>query len=184
MENDLLIFSPQEVKENYELGFHEGNNSLYVSGTLNYKDCRFYREVRKENGYTAAQIDYGIDFYAPETTKLSDGRTIMIGWMQSWESYITPENYIWSGMMTIPRELSFKNDRLYQLPVRELEKYKCNKKAFEISSEETCRIFSKQQRHFEIDVKIPAKASGKVKLILGNLSMAKVECEFWKIKLS
>lgn len=177
---DLLIFSPQEVQENYDSGFHNGNNSVYVSGELNYQDCKFYREIRNENGYTAAQIDCGIDFYAPETTKLSDGRTIMIGWMQSWESYITPENYLWSGMMTIPRELSFKNGRLYQLPVRELEKYKINQKSLEIDSGKSVEVFSKQKRHFEMDVKIPAKTSGNVKIVLGRKEKVELEINLTK----
>ena len=87
---DVLIFSPQEVNENYELGFHDGNNSVYVTGKLDYHNFSFKREVRSENNYTAALVDYGIDFYAPETTKLSDGRIIMMGWMHAWESYIPP----------------------------------------------------------------------------------------------
>ncbi len=168
---DMLILSPQEMKENYDLGFHNGNNSLYITGSLDYKNCKFTRETRPENGYTAAQIDYGIDFYAPETTKLKDGRTIMIGWMQSWESYITPEDYMWSGMMTIPRELSYKNNQLYQLPIRELEKWKCNHENGILSSGDmalSTKKMGEMQRQFEYDLSIKSKAGGKVKLILGN----------------
>ena len=32
----------------------------------------------------------------------------------------------WSGMMTIPRELQIKNEKIYQSPVRELENYHKN----------------------------------------------------------
>jgi len=163
---DLLIFSPQEVKENDQLGFHNGNNSVYVSGKLDYQKCTFSRELRPENSYTAALIDYGIDFYAPETTKLKDGRTIMIAWMQAWESYITPKDYLWSGMMTLPRELSFKNKRLYQLPVKELEKWKQEKKSSKIQAAGKVKLLSQVQRHFEIDFKIPEGDS--VKLFLGD----------------
>ena len=81
----MMILSARQMKEDYQLGFHNGNNSLYITGTLDYENVKFTREVRPENGYTAAQIDYGIDFYAPERTKLKDGRTILIAWMQSWE---------------------------------------------------------------------------------------------------
>lgn len=55
-----------------------------------------------------------------------DGRRIMIGWMQSWDAKITPAGFQWSGMMTIPRELTLQNDRIYQQPVRELERYRSN----------------------------------------------------------
>lgn len=43
---DILIFSPQEVKENMDSGFHDGNNSVYVSGKLDYENCKFHREIR------------------------------------------------------------------------------------------------------------------------------------------
>ena len=47
----------------------------------------------------------------------------MIGWMQSWDNPIYPATHKWSGMMTVPRELSLKNGRVCQKPVRELETY-------------------------------------------------------------
>lgn len=121
---DVIILSPQEMKEDEKLGFHDGNNSVYMTGSLDFKSAEFTREVRSENNYTAAQIDYGIDFYAPQTTLSPDGRRIMIAWMQSWESYITPKNYLWSGMMTIPREINLRNGKLYQNPVKEIENYR------------------------------------------------------------
>lgn len=174
---DMLIISPQEMKENYDLGFHDGNNCLYITGKLDYENAVFTREVRPENGYTAAQIDYGIDFYAPETTRLKDGRTIMIGWMQSWESYITPEDYIWSGMMTIPREISFKNNRLYQKPVRELENWKTEKSDGHVEEKEI-RVFEKQARHFELDFIIDFEKEGYVELLLGNNQTESVSLKF------
>ena len=29
-------------------------------------------------------IDYGLDFYAPQTLLAPDGRRIMVAWMQNW----------------------------------------------------------------------------------------------------
>lgn len=174
---DMMILSPQEMKEDYQLGFHNGNNSLYITGTLDYENVKFTREVRPENGYTAAQIDYGIDFYAPETTKLKDGRTILIAWMQSWESYITPENYIWSGMMTIPRELSFKNNRLYQNPIRELEKWKVGQIQGNAEKNEI-KVFETQPRHFELDLVLDFETDGYVELFLGNDKTESVSLRF------
>ena len=46
----------------------------------------------------------------------------MIGWMQNWDtcSTYTPDEP-WFGQMSLPRELTIQNGRLYQKPVRELE---------------------------------------------------------------
>ena len=73
-------------------------------------------------------IDYGIDFYAPQTVLTPDGRRVMIGWMQNWDSCsIRPPEAPWLGQMSLPRELSIKNGRLYQKPIRELDGMRRNK---------------------------------------------------------
>jgi len=70
-------------------------------------------------------IDYGLDFYAPQTLLTEDGRRVMIGWMQNWEtSSCKVQELRFMGQMTLPRELSIRNGRLCQNPVRELEQYR------------------------------------------------------------
>ncbi|MGN0756111.1 glycoside hydrolase family 32 protein [Treponema sp.] len=123
---DVVIFSPQEMKADFDNGLHDGNNSVYMIGILKRPEFVFEREMRTENSLDFAQIDGGIDFYAPQTCLVPDGRRIMIAWMQNWESYITPKNYLWSGMMTFPRELELKNGKLFQNPVREILSYRKN----------------------------------------------------------
>ena len=52
----------------------------------------------------------------------------MIAWMQNWATcHSQPEDVLWYGQMTLPRELSIRDGRLYQVPVRELENYRCNR---------------------------------------------------------
>ncbi|WP_051656894.1 GH32 C-terminal domain-containing protein [Butyrivibrio sp. AE3004] len=70
-------------------------------------------------------IDYGIDFYAPQTLLTPDGRRVMIGWLQNWDTITPPQTVLpWEGQMSLPRELEVKNGRLYQNPVRELLSYR------------------------------------------------------------
>ena len=99
--------------------FHNGNNSIYFVGT-----CDEEKTFRRGEAH---EIDCGLDFYAPQTLETEDGRRIMIGWMHSWDNDLTPDGTAWNGMMTIPRELGLKGDRLIQNPVRELENYRRNK---------------------------------------------------------
>jgi beta-fructofuranosidase len=47
----------------------------------------------------------------------------MIGWMHNWENYMTPKEFGWSGMMTIPRELCIRDGKLIQNPIREIINY-------------------------------------------------------------
>lgn len=110
----ILIASPQDMCADAE--FHNGNNSLYFTGDYDKNIHRFnYNEVYA--------LDDGIDFYAPQTTLAPDGRRIMIGWMQSWDSNIRPVSQKWSCMMTVPREIKFSDGRLMQNPIKEIEDY-------------------------------------------------------------
>ena len=73
-------------------------------------------------------IDYGTDFYAPQTAMTQDGRVIMIAWASGWKRTI-PTAYLghrWAGCMTLPRELSVRQGKLIQKPVRELSRYRNN----------------------------------------------------------
>ena len=116
-EKALLIVSPQEMLAE-DLKFHNGNDVICLIGKYNKSEHQFTRE-------RVEALDYGLDFYAPQTLKTPDGRRILIAWMQSWEtSHLCPNSAKWNGMLTIARELTFVNGKLLQNPVRELLAYR------------------------------------------------------------
>ena len=114
----IILTSPQEMTP-IGLEFHAGNGTVCLMGRYD-----------PETGFTRERvqaIDYGLDFYAPQTLLAPDGRRIMIAWMQNWSTGgAKPYHCRWFGQMTLPRELSVQNGRLYQQPVRELERYRAN----------------------------------------------------------
>ena len=115
-----LLTSPQDMlPEGFE--YHNGNGTLCLLGDFD-EEAGVFCEAHNQS------IDYGIDFYAPQTVLTPDGRRVMIGWMQNWDAcnMRSPEEP-WLGQMSLPRELSIKNGRLYQSPVRELEGMRCNR---------------------------------------------------------
>ncbi|MBR1877125.1 MAG: glycoside hydrolase family 32 protein [Lachnospiraceae bacterium] len=116
----VLIVSPQEMSA---VGpeFHPGNANVCLIGTFDKKLHVLDREA-------VQAVDYGLDFYAPQTLLTKDGRRVMIGWMQNWETSMhTLPDTSFMGQMTLPRELSVKNNRLYQMPVRELDAYRAER---------------------------------------------------------
>ena len=118
-DRQILMVSPQDMRaKGYE--FHNGNNAIFIYGQYDRSDYEFEREK-------VTSVDYGLDFYAPQTVQTTDGRRVMIGWMQSWDAKLTNDFWNWSGMMTLPRELTLKEGRIYQSPVRELERYRKNR---------------------------------------------------------
>ena len=116
----VLLTSPQDMlPEGFE--YHNGNGTLCLIGDYDEETGAFTERHDQA-------IDYGIDFYAPQTVLTPDGRRVMIGWMQTWDgcNLRSPEEK-WFGQMSLPRELFIKNGRLYQRPVRELETLRRNK---------------------------------------------------------
>ncbi len=115
---DVLFVSPQDMlPEGFE--YHNGNGTVCQIGTFDEETRRFLPECHQA-------IDYGIDFYAPQTLLTPDGRRVMIGWMQNWDTCKVTgyEERPWFGQMSLPRELSLQNGRLYQQPIRELALYR------------------------------------------------------------
>ena len=97
------------------LEFHPGNGTVCHIGRFNRQTCAFTEEAIQT-------VDYGLDFYAPQTLLSLDNRRIMIAWMQNWDSSVyPPENLQFIGQMTFPRELRLSGTRLCQWPVREIE---------------------------------------------------------------
>ena len=71
-------------------------------------------------------------FYAPQTVLAPDGRRIMIGWMQNWDTCnFYTFNQPWFGQMSIPRELSVKNDDSSKRRYGKLNELRKNKVAYE-----------------------------------------------------
>ena len=121
----VILASPQDMlSKGFE--YHNGNGTLCLIGDYDKEAGRFLEESDQS-------VDYGIDFYAPQTVLTPDGRRVMIGWMQNWDTcgHRRKNEEAWFGQMSLPRELSIRNGRLYQKPVRELEDMRSNKVAIE-----------------------------------------------------
>ncbi len=131
----VLLVSPQDMlPQGFE--YHNGNGTVCMIGSYDEKTEEFTEESDQA-------VDYGIDFYAPQTVLAPDGRRIMIGWMQNWDTcnLHAPEELPWFGQMSLPRELSVKDGRLIQKPVRELDALRCNKVSYTgITVSDTIRL--------------------------------------------
>jgi beta-fructofuranosidase len=83
----------------------------YFVGDFDPDTCRF-------NAQTSGQLDYGPNFYAPNTMLVPNGRRVMWGWVTGFKS-----GHGWNGCLTLPRELSLTKDgQLRQEPAPELKK--------------------------------------------------------------
>ena len=107
-----LLVSPMAVQPR-EPDFHGGFGAIALLGQ--YSGGAFTRE-------TVQTLDHGPDFYAAQTLETPDGRRILIAWMQNWDSAkVQPDERLCYAGFTVPRELSIRDGRLIQKPVRELD---------------------------------------------------------------
>lgn len=109
---DILLLSPQGIEaqgQKYLNLFQTG----YFVGNFDYSTNTF-----EHGGFT--ELDHGHDFYATQTTLAPDGRRLVFGWMDMWESEFPEKADGWAGALTLPRELELKDDQLYMRPVKEI----------------------------------------------------------------
>ncbi|MGL4981638.1 MAG: glycoside hydrolase family 32 protein [Treponemataceae bacterium] len=107
----VLLFSPIGMAT---------RRCVYFVGSMDFTTGTFTM-------HNSSQIDFGSDFYAPQTFEDHTGKRIMIAWLDSWdvpsEDHPTKgEN--WRGGFTIPRILSIdENNTLLCKPVSTLDDF-------------------------------------------------------------
>ncbi len=113
-ENDLLIINPTGIKPQGKMFLNKYVSGAFI-GKLDFNTGKF-----KQKG-PFALLDYGFDFYAPQTVKTPDGRIVIIGWLGMPDSVLHEASENWSGLMTLPRELKIVDNKLVVQPLEELK---------------------------------------------------------------
>jgi len=184
----VLIASPMDMQAEADeaigsVRFPQGSNVCCIPGEYDEETETF----TPDGGYEP--VDIGLDFYAPQVMKTPDGRTIMIGWMQDPKNgnfagpdedfsrpglqYAVPvedpDGYLHGpegtrvfGQMTVPRELRFRDGKLYQWPIRELRDYRKDKLEYSgirLSNEEISLV-GLSGRTLEMQVDIAPSGEG------------------------
>lgn len=105
---DVLVLSPMNMpKEGSQ--YQNLSSSIAIFGKVDWETLSF--EI---NHYH--EIDQGLDYYAPQTCFDDQGRRIIVAWQQMWgrTNILDEQRHGWSGMMTFPRVLSVKDNKLVQ----------------------------------------------------------------------
>lgn len=148
----VIIVSPQDmVAEGYE--FSNGNGTLCLIGDYNEETDTFVPTHYQS-------VDYGVDFYAPESIETPDGRRVMIGWMQNWDTCGGRDiNEPYFGQMTLPREVWIEDNRLYQKPIKELEQYRSDvvKHTDVLVSDKELTLEGIEGRYIDMEIEVTAE---------------------------
>lgn len=145
--NDLEEFSyHMEITTNYDFGYMwecpdffeiNGKKFLMISPQgLESEEFRYQNIYQsgyfpididlKAKTYSLGEfveLDYGFDFYAPQTFEDENSRRILIGWMGMPDAtYTNPTvKKHWQHALTLPRELKASDNKLLQKPIKEVE---------------------------------------------------------------
>lgn len=110
----VLICSPQ--KRDIVTDSAISSYSAYILG--------FVKAKKFEPISNFMLLDYGFDFYAPQTFKDPKGRYIMLAWMSRMtdeeEEKCPTKHFGYLHCLTMPRELILKDDQLIQRPLEEI----------------------------------------------------------------
>ena len=143
----VLTFSPMGAGE---------HTSVYLVGDFDYLTGKFWCHV-------SGEIDWGLDYYAPQSFLAPDGRRIIVGWSNEWEWMPLWKDWGptykegWCGFFNIPREVRMRKDGTLQfLPIREVETIRENpKRIAELAvSEEYTELEAGDGVCFELKLKI------------------------------
>lgn len=106
----VLTFSPMGAGE---------HTAVYMTGDFDYKTGRF-------QPYVTGEIDWGLDYYAPQSFLAPDGRRILVGWANEWEWMPLWKDWGptykegWCGSFNIPLEIRMRSDGTLQFcPIEE-----------------------------------------------------------------
>jgi beta-fructofuranosidase len=118
----FLMFGPQ------------GINAEFASNTVPHHNRIAFAEFDESNRLHLANpqvIDYGFDFYAPQTLVTPDGRRVMCGWMGLPDEVCHPTTeQHWLHQLTMMREIAYQDGKLIQMPAQELITLRGKKEEF------------------------------------------------------
>ena len=111
---DILACSPMGIQPQRHR-FLNLSQAAYFVGRLDYDQARFAH-------YGLHLLDYGHNFYAPQSFLTPDGRRIQFGWFSSFDNPLPEQADGWAGALTLPRELVMHGNRLGAIPAQETGK--------------------------------------------------------------
>lgn len=100
-EQYFMMLSPENINQPPQ----PTNNAVIMPIDFDEESCI----VRKQDDYM--YLDYGLDFYAPQTFLDEHQNRVMFGWLRM-RKPVNGEN--WVGMLTMPRIITQKNGHIYQ----------------------------------------------------------------------
>ncbi|MDT6461565.1 sucrose-6-phosphate hydrolase [Enterococcus faecium] len=128
-EKPVIIYCPQGLDKS-ELNY----DNIYPN---TFKICQsFDTENIKLVGASEIQnLDYGFEAYATQGFNTPDGRTLIVSWIGLPDIDYPTDKYNYQGAMSLVKELSIKDGKLYQYPVEAITSLRASSEQFTAKAE-------------------------------------------------
>lgn len=144
-QTDILVCCPQVIPEN-DASTSVTSYAAFLSGKFNEQTKQFEPKGSLE------LVDFGFDFYAPQTFSDPDGRRIMVGWMsrmsEEEENLCPTKEYGYLHCLTLPRVITWEDGKMMQRPIEEVKQLRKGEQRF--TSNQGC--FELDSGQFELEL--------------------------------
>ena len=102
----VAVFSPQGIME-------KPQTDLACFGIVDFDNDSCEMKLSKEK---MRPVDFGLDYYAPQSFTDKDGRRVQIGWLRMKKPRTDMNGTEWIGCYTIPRVVTAENGKIFTRP--------------------------------------------------------------------
>lgn len=159
---DIVTCSPMGIKPQHHR-FLNLSQAGYFIGQLDYQQARFdHQEFHL--------LDYGHNFYAPQSFLTPDGRRIQFGWFSSFDNPMPEKADGWAGALTLPREIVQRGNRIGAIPAQETTRLRTAEvldKAMVVKASEQLTVPDPQHTEWELSYDLP-DYGGRIQWQLAN----------------
>lgn len=120
----VLLYSPQGL-DKAELAYQNIYPNTYVIGQTFEPE-----QAKLTNPSPIINLDEGFECYATQGFNTPDGRALTVSWIGLPDVDYPTDDYGYQGAMSLVKELTFKDGKLYQYPVPAITSLRTSEQAF------------------------------------------------------
>lgn len=151
----LLIFCPQGLDSEI-CAYQNIYPNQYVLANGYDKD-----QNRLVEPSELINLDEGFDVYATQAFQAPDGRFLAVSWVGLPEIAYPTDEYGWAHCLSLVKELHFKDNQLYQLPVAETNELRQEGQSF---LNKTTLQFTPKKNQYELQLEMTTLGTGQFTL--------------------
>ena len=144
----VLIFCPQglNTKEHHYQNIYP--NTYIIGDDLDFNNLSLTNQSKLQN------LDEGFDLYATQVFNAPDGRTLAISWLGLPDTTYPSDMDQWSGCLSLVKELTIKNNHLYQYPVSETKDLRIKHEQLTYHANNTYQEIKTTKNSYELELTI------------------------------